>query len=620
MHSNLFLLIKRFRISEIFCRILHRSNSLAFFWMAAVLACGACLAPKPMTNFANLKREYLDGLFLAKPHLATFMGDHRFDDRLLDLSSQGLALRRRMLEQQKIRLKTLDVKNLPLDERIDAHILSDGIDLELLYMNEIKEWEWEPRLYDSFPYYDPQEIIATRVLEILNGDFAPLEQRLRSVSTQMKALPEFLAQVKAQLKNPAKIYTEQAIDDNRGRLQVFKSELAQFISTAGGISPILRKEAESARIIAVTALEDYQRFLEEIALPRSSREWRIGARLFKKKFSLALQTDLKPEELTPRAEAALREYRLELVEVSRKLYLELFPGKPLPRSKNVAELQRKVIRAVQEELSKKHPQPDEFVEAHQQILNDLRIYIEEQDIVGLPPAETLSVEAMPPFKRGVSEAEYLAPGILENRPQWKATYFVDPVNPSWEPARVESYLRANNDYEVRLTGMHEAYPGHHTQFYYSKQHLNPLRVVLWNAPFTEGWAVYGTTLMTRLGYGGDNNPRYRFFDLKGYIRMALNTLIDIRLHSGEMTEQDAVRFMVEEGFQEQVVAEKKLLRAQLETTQLSQYFLGLEEIQQLEMDVRKAKGPSFNQREFNETLIGHGPMPVRYLRNYFQLN
>ncbi len=128
MHSNLFLLFKRFQIGLLW-------NSLALFWMAAVLACGACLTPKPMTNFANLKREYLDGLFLAKPHLATFMGDHRFDDRLMDRSSQGLALRRRMLEQQKIRLKAIDIKNLPLDERLDARILSDGIELELLYLN-----------------------------------------------------------------------------------------------------------------------------------------------------------------------------------------------------------------------------------------------------------------------------------------------------------------------------------------------------------------------------------------------------------------------------------------------------------------------------------------------------
>jgi uncharacterized protein (DUF885 family) len=436
----------------------------------------------------------------------------------------------------------------------------------------------------------------------------------------MKRLPEFLAQIKNQLKNPAKIYTEQAIRDNRGRLQVFKNDLAEYISTARGISPTLRSDAESARRMAVAALEDYQHFLEEDVLSRSSGDWRLGAELFKRKFSLALQTDLTPEDLTPRAESAFRQYKLELPQVSRQLYLELFPGKRLPAPENDPAFQFKLIRAIQNELSKDHPQADDFVAAHHVILIKLRTFIENQNIIGLPPPETLSVEAMPPFRRGVSEAEYLAPGILEEKPQWKATYFVDPVNPNWDQDRVKSYLRDNNDYEVQLTGMHEAYPGHHTQFYYSKRHLDPLRVVLWNAPFAEGWAVYATTLMTRLGYGGDKNLCYRFFDLKGHIRITMNILIDIKLHSAQMAEKDAIRFMVEEGYQEQAVAEKKLLRAQLETTQLSQYFLGLEEIQQLENAVRRAKGTSFNQREFNETLIGHGPLPVRYLRNFFQLN
>ena len=102
--------------------------------------------------------------------------------------------------------------------------------------------------------------------------------------------------------------------------------------------------------------------------------------------------------------------------------------------------------------------------------------------------------------------------------------------------------------------------------------------------------------------------------------MAINALIDIKLHSRKMTETESVRLMVQEGFQEPAAAEKKLLRSQLETTQLTQYFLGLDEIQQLENEVRKARGISFNQREFNETLIGHGSVPVRYLRSYFQLN
>jgi uncharacterized protein (DUF885 family) len=165
--------------------------------------------------------------------------------------------------------------------------------------------------------------------------------------------------------------------------------------------------------------------------------------------------------------------------------------------------------------------------------------------------------------------------------------------------------------------MHEAYPGHHTQYFLARQNLNALRAVLWNAPFVEGWAVYGENLMTQLGYGGARNARYRFFALRGDMIVATNALIDALLHSGQMTEAEAVRFMVEEGFQEQAQAEKKLRRAQLDTTQLSQYFLGLDEIQQLENEVKARAGASFRQREFNEKLTGHGSIAVKHLRRYF---
>ena len=230
-----------------------------------------------MTNFATLKNEYLDGLFLAKPHLATFMGDHRFDDRFADLSPQGLKLRERVLEQQKLRLNSLDKRTLSSDDQVDAEILSDGIDLELLYLREIKDWEWDPRLYDSFPYFDPREMVADRISDIIHGDFAPLPDRLKSVAGLLKNLPAFVKQAQYQLRNPARIYTEQAIQDNQGRIELFKGEVEEFIRRSVDAPEGLRLEAEKARISAVKALEDYQSFLQSDLLPRSSGDWRLGS-------------------------------------------------------------------------------------------------------------------------------------------------------------------------------------------------------------------------------------------------------------------------------------------------------------------------------------------------------
>src|SRR5260370_35367300 len=107
------------------------------------------------------------------------MGDHGFDGALPDLSPA--ALKRR--EHELVALEAALKKHKPagLDEEIDGAILADGNALELLYLREIRDWEWDPRLNDSFPCYDPREIVAGRLSAIIPGDLAPAPERPATV-------------------------------------------------------------------------------------------------------------------------------------------------------------------------------------------------------------------------------------------------------------------------------------------------------------------------------------------------------------------------------------------------------------------------------------------------------
>jgi uncharacterized protein (DUF885 family) len=566
-----------------------------------------------------LAKRYLDGLFRAKPHLATFMGDHRFDGALPDLSPAALKRREQELVALEAALKK--VKPANLDDEIDGAILGDGIALELVYLREIRDWEWDPRLNDSFPYYDPREIVAGRLSDIIHGDFAPVEARLKSVTAELEALPTFLKQMQAALgraydlrgsptgaRRTPRVYLDQAVKGNKGRIEFFEAEVKEFTAK--------NPRAEAARGRAVAALRGYQSFLEKDLAPHADGDWRLGPALYRKKFPLALQTTLTPDEVVPRAEAAFRSARAGLYAVARRLHAQLWPKAPQPAENAEPKTQAQIIEKVKDEIAKDHPQPDELVAAHGRNLDALRAFIEKHDLLALPPRETLLVEPMPAFKRGSTAAEYLAPGALDRAPKWHATYYVDPIDPTWPPERVESYLRGQNNYEVQLVAAHEAYPGHHTQYFYSKRNLNPLRAVLWNAAMVEGWAVYGEGLMVQLGWGDALSDRFRFYDLRGQMVVATNLLLDIKLQSGQMTDDEAVRFMVEEGFQERAMAEKKLLRAKLDSTQLAQYFLGLDEIRSLERDYRRRVGEKWSQRAFNEALIGQGSIAVKFLRRY----
>jgi uncharacterized protein (DUF885 family) len=276
--------------------------------------------------------------------------------------------------------------------------------------------------------------------------------------------------------------------------------------------------------------------------------------------------------------------------------------------------QAKLIGRVKDALSKDHPAPDALVSASAAQIDGLRAAVEAKNLVTLPPAETLSVEAEPEYKRGGAGAEYLSPGFLDKGAAFHGTYYVDPVDPTWSKDKVESYLRANNNYEIALTAAHEAIPGHHTQAWWARRDRSALRATLWSGPFAEGWAVYGEGLVVKSGFGEGRNDRYLFFDLRGRMIVAANAILDVGLQGGTMTDEEALRFMIEDGFQERAQAEKKLLRAKLDSTQLCQYFLGWVEIERLEQEMR-SQG-KFDQRAFDEALLSHGTIAVKHLRKY----
>jgi len=560
------------------------------------------------SEVASLAERYLSGLFRAKPHLADYMGDHRFATHYWDLSGSALQSRVSELNANRRELAALDRSKLSRDEQVDAAIMADAIALELLELTEIREFTWSPLLVDSFTYYDPREIVAARISDIVHGSWGTDAERRAAVAAQLRGVARIVESRERYLSKSkvSKVHLDQAVKENAGRLAFLEKELPAF--TKGDA------DAETARADAIFALRNYQRFLEKVLPERLGADWRLGPEKYRKKFPLALQTDLAPEELVRLAREDFTAARAELYSVARKLATSLFSGQEVPPQNAPAAEQAKLIGRVKDALAKDHPAPDALVSASAGKIDRLRALVQSKNIVELPPPETLSVEAMPEYKRGSAGAEYLSPGQLDRSASFHGTYYVDPVDPSWPKEKIESYLRANNDYEVALTAAHEAIPGHHTQAYFARRDPSVLRATLWSGPFAEGWAVYGEGLVVKDGFGEADNDRYRFFDLRGRMIVAANAILDVGLQGGTMSDDEALRFMIEDGFQEKAQAEKKLTRAKLDSTQLCQYFLGWAEIERLERDVR-AKG-SFDQRAFDDALLAHGTLAVKYLRQY----
>jgi uncharacterized protein (DUF885 family) len=201
-------------------------------------------------------------------------------------------------------------------------------------------------------------------------------------------------------------------------------------------------------------------------------------------------------------------------------------------------------------------------------------------------------------------------------PNLGAFYWITPIPPSWPRERIESKLREYNFYGLKILTIHEAMPGHYVQFEYANdvqpQLRRILRAVFGNGPYVEGWAVYATDFMLEAGYL-NNSPELRLTFLKHQLRVLANTILDVRLHTKGMTDQEALDLMIKDGFQEREEAIGKLQRAKLSSAQLPTYYVGWRDWKRLRDRVRSEKGAAFSLKEFHESSLREGAVPLPVL-------
>jgi uncharacterized protein (DUF885 family) len=183
------------------------------------------------------------------------------------------------------------------------------------------------------------------------------------------------------------------------------------------------------------------------------------------------------------------------------------------------------------------------------------------------------------------------------------------------PARVESKLREYNFYGLKILTIHEAMPGHFVQAEYASE-VEPkwrraLRGIFSNTPYVEGWAVYATELMIDQGY--QNTPEMRLTFGKQMLRVVANTILDVKLQTMGMTDQEALDLMIKNTFQEKEEAEKKLQRAKLSSCQLPTYFVGWRGWDRVRGAYERKLGSSFKLSEFHERALREGGVPLPVL-------
>ena len=563
-----------------------------FLLMLSLIGCAPSV-PEDQ-RFESLAKNYIEQLLRQNPELATALGDHRFDTRLNGYSLQAVEESRKLTVAYLDSLQSVRKEGLNTVNRIDYGILIDNLRYGLFQIDTLKDHEWNPLSYN----------FGGAIYALLARDFAPLKERLLSLKERMKSIPAVLAAAKANLRNPPRIHTETAILQNGGTLGLIQGELNMFLDQV----PELKAEFAPVRSEAVKAIEEYGAWLNDELLPRSNGDFRIGEQKYRRKLRFALESDLTKEEILASGEKDLKEAQEAMYQTALPFYKSFFPRST---DQKVLSDRKKVVTAVLDKLAEAHPTNATIVEKAREALKSATDFVHERNLVTVP-TDPIKIIVMPEFQRGVAVAYCDPPGPLEKNGE---TFFsISPTPEDWSRERVESFFREYNDYMLQNLTIHEGVPGHFLQLAHGNMFQAPtmVRAVFFSGTFVEGWATYAEQLMVEQGYGG---PELKMQQLKMRLRLIINAIIDQKIHTAGMTQQEAMDLMMREGFQEEGEAAGKWRRACLTSTQLSTYYVGNIEINNLRRAYEQSKGGTVDLRTMHDAMIAHGSPAPKFVKS-----
>ena len=556
--------------------------------------------PSPDQQFEALGQRFVRESQEQSPIDATAVGDHRFDDRLDDVSASGWQTRLAFAELYLSTLDGIDRSRLSRANQVDALLLRHELEYDRWRISTLEDWRWNPLVYTSLAGNSLNNLIAR--------EFAPAPERLKNLGKRLDEMPRFLSQVREVLV-PArvpKIHAETAVRQNSGLIEMLDGEVARQIAAL----PAADQESLKASVArARSALAQHQIWLEKRLLPEAAGDYRLGEKLYDQKLSYALFSTLSRQEIRARAESELVATRAAMYAIARQVLKGRRGAPPLPDKPGEAQQQR-AIRAALELAYAERPARDGVLDAARAALIDTTNFVREKDLVSLPD-EPLDIIAMPAFKQGVALAYCDSPGPLDTGQ--KTFYTVSPIPAAWTRAQSDSFLREYNTRSIRNLTVHEAMPGHYLQLAHSNKYPSTLRALLSSGPFIEGWAVYTERVMVDSGYHADD-PLMRLIQLKWYLRVVVNALLDQSVHVDGMSRAAAMKLMTDSAFQEEREAAGKWARAQLTSAQLPTYFVGSQEHFALRAEAEQRGGATFNQREYHDKVLSFGSPPVRFVR------
>ena len=530
-------------------------------------------AASAQTAYDRFFDEYY---FPFSPTTATSAGIHKYDEKLEDYSKAGVAKR-------VATLKKFESEFEKFPEAPDRDLVLNDIRAGLLELETVRGWERNPDNYSSG--------ITNSAFVIMSRTFAPPEARLKSLTARERLMPKVLAEARANLKNPPRIFTEVAIEQMPGNISFFENDVPLAFKAV--TDPKLLADFHAANNAVISAFKEYEQWMMKDLLPGSQGDFRLGPSTYTKKLAYEEMVDIPLDRLLAIGYDDLRANQKRFAETAARIDSTKTPQQILA------------------EMEKDHPSGDKLLDAFRDTLGGLTQFIQDHKIVTIPSPVPPILEETPPFMRALTFASMDTPGPYETVAK-EAFFNVTLPEKDWPKDRVDDFMGAFNRGTILSTAIHEAYPGHYVQFLWMQHVDSKVRKLLGASSNAEGWAHYSEQMMLDEGYT-NGDPKMRLGQLQDALLRDARYIVGIEMHTGKRTFDQGIEFFEKEGYQTHETAVRETKRGTSDATYLY-YTLGKLQIMKLREDYRAKKGAAFSLEEFHDSFMKQGFPPIKIVR------
>ena len=547
------------------------------------------------TEFSRLSNDYIANYLAWRPQTGTALGLHQYDGKVTDMSAASIAVELSSLKKFDRLFASIATNQLSPQSFYDYRILRSAIQREIFGFEEMQNFTRNPMTYSG----------VVDVSIYIKRDFGPLGDRVRSVIAILNQTTNILTAARANLADSLpRTEIETAIEEATGAADFLGKDLVEALK--GVKNEKLMAEFNAANGRAIAELRGYVSYLNGEKLPKANDDFALGREKYVHMLVYGEMVTASPEELL---EIGLRELK-----VQQRAFADA--AREIDPEKKPAE----VFKAIQKE----HPTAPNLIPDTARDLEAIRHFVIDRKIVTLPSRVRAKVKETPQFLRATSFASMDTPGPFETRAT-EAYYYVTPAELDWPPQQQDEWLTAFSYYDIAVTSIHEAYPGHYVQYLcLNASPATKLEKIFTSYAFSEGWAHYTEQMMLDEGFGVSAQlastrdervkaAKYRLAQADEALLRICRLCVSIRMHCQGMTVDEATAFFEENCYYKPKPARDEAVRGTYDPEYLY-YTLGKLEILKLREDYRKQEGLGFKLEKFHNELLRHGSPPIRLLR------